>query len=396
MPSFNAFFPGSSCKLSTQYIIQDHMATHYRKLLSAKAAVDTSAPKSLHNSIKFKDQQNKEKLIKAVERYKKEIQQICSTSPPDSSSNFPEQWKRKSANNKNLQLYCTEREFPITNTGQYSHIQKTITQPQSPTLIARDTMRRIEEESYHKGDLVTALIQPHRNLNQLTHRVTMKKKYQDPQKKTYNGDLLDKHAGRFTSTEQPFKPRLLKKATKSFLSKYKYYMAPTKKNTTDESSPKADQNVIAKLKEMYRYSEDKNLRFESTSQEADPGTENHNALGIRHSQRLAQDEDLKYLHFLQELTDDILIRGCGSSRAIEHVFQEHLQRKRHDIDEAKKKRICQELKDELETSNKLEFSISYDGTQYSTDTVLPRGNLARLPSSHKTDKDNYLYYADTK
>ncbi|XP_067421506.1 spermatogenesis-associated protein 7 homolog [Emydura macquarii macquarii] len=46
------FSPGSSCKLSTQYIIQDHMATHYRKLLSSKAAVDSSVPKSLHTSIK--------------------------------------------------------------------------------------------------------------------------------------------------------------------------------------------------------------------------------------------------------------------------------------------------------------------------------------------------------
>ncbi|XP_078239077.1 uncharacterized protein LOC110087181 isoform X2 [Pogona vitticeps] len=47
------FSPGSSCKLSSQYIIQDHMAMHYRKLLSAKAAVDSSAPKSLNMSIKY-------------------------------------------------------------------------------------------------------------------------------------------------------------------------------------------------------------------------------------------------------------------------------------------------------------------------------------------------------
>ncbi|XP_018117913.1 spermatogenesis-associated protein 7 homolog [Xenopus laevis] len=48
------FYTGSSCKLSTQCLIQDHMAMHYRKLLTAKAAVDTSTPKSLYNSIKCK------------------------------------------------------------------------------------------------------------------------------------------------------------------------------------------------------------------------------------------------------------------------------------------------------------------------------------------------------
>lgn len=31
-----AFSPGLSCKLSNQYIIQDHMAAHYKKLMSAK------------------------------------------------------------------------------------------------------------------------------------------------------------------------------------------------------------------------------------------------------------------------------------------------------------------------------------------------------------------------
>lgn len=31
-----AFSPGPSCKLSNQYLIQDHMAAHYKKLMSAK------------------------------------------------------------------------------------------------------------------------------------------------------------------------------------------------------------------------------------------------------------------------------------------------------------------------------------------------------------------------
>lgn len=34
--SFAVFSPGSSCKFSNQYIIQDHMTAHYKKLMSAK------------------------------------------------------------------------------------------------------------------------------------------------------------------------------------------------------------------------------------------------------------------------------------------------------------------------------------------------------------------------
>ncbi|KAJ1157550.1 hypothetical protein NDU88_010257, partial [Pleurodeles waltl] len=73
-------YPGSSCKLSTQYLIQDHMAAHYRKLLTSKAAVDSSAPSTLRTSIKYKDQKKKEQLIAAVEQFKKEIQRIRSAS----------------------------------------------------------------------------------------------------------------------------------------------------------------------------------------------------------------------------------------------------------------------------------------------------------------------------
>ncbi|OPJ72282.1 hypothetical protein AV530_018738 [Patagioenas fasciata monilis] len=32
------FSPGPSCKLSNQYLIQDHMAAHYKNLMSAKGA----------------------------------------------------------------------------------------------------------------------------------------------------------------------------------------------------------------------------------------------------------------------------------------------------------------------------------------------------------------------
>ncbi|XP_048457284.1 spermatogenesis-associated protein 7-like [Rhincodon typus] len=46
------FCLGSSCKLSTQFIIQDHLAMHYKSLQSAKATVDSSMPKSMSTSIK--------------------------------------------------------------------------------------------------------------------------------------------------------------------------------------------------------------------------------------------------------------------------------------------------------------------------------------------------------
>ncbi|XP_044865797.1 spermatogenesis-associated protein 7-like isoform X3 [Mauremys mutica] len=186
------FSPGSSSKLSTQYIIQDHMATHYRKLLSSKAAVDSSVPKSLHTSIKYRDQQKKERLIKAVEKYKKELVRIVS-SP---------------------KFNCRS-----VSMGQQKEHELWFMKPQTP------------------------------------------------------------HSLR--------------------------------------------------------------------------------------SQFKEKEEELKYLQFLQEVTNDILIRSCYCKEAIEDIFQMHIRSRRHDLDEVKMRRLFQDLKDELNCTYQLDPSISYTGIQHS-------------------------------
>ncbi|XP_031758879.1 spermatogenesis-associated protein 7 homolog isoform X2 [Xenopus tropicalis] len=358
------FYTGSSCKLSTQYLIQDHMAAHYKKLLTTKAAVDTSTPKSLYNSIKFKDQQKKEKLLEAVDLYKKEQQRICSPAHHQSKSHFLEQWK-----------------VLFSKPGEEIHEQRRATQARSPVLIGRDTMRTMEGEGYIQGDAVTAAIQPWRSQTRHRNETPKQKAYKDPEKKAYSGDILDKHATRFTSTKQWFKPRLLKKTAQSFLSNSKHYTSPRKSNAAPQ--PRGDQHGAEPLIESHRSLESKDLQLETTSQEQSLGTENGNLPGARRSQHLEQEEEIKYLRFLQDVTNDILIRGCGSERTIENVFQEHLQRKEHDIDEENKKHLMEELKAELQGSPKLDFSISNDGTQYRSEALPLRGILlARLLSSH--------------
>ncbi|TMS21455.1 Spermatogenesis-associated protein 7 [Larimichthys crocea] len=55
------FCPPSSSKL-TQSIIKDHMVSHYKKVYSAKAAIDASVPKSLIHSVKYNDRIKQERL----------------------------------------------------------------------------------------------------------------------------------------------------------------------------------------------------------------------------------------------------------------------------------------------------------------------------------------------
>lgn len=72
------------------------------------------------------------------------------------------------------------------------------------------------------------------------------KLYQIPQKKkATSGDLLDTHADWFVEIKQPFTPKLLKTASKSFLSKYRYYNHPCRKKSLSPhtQSHKRSKNV---------------------------------------------------------------------------------------------------------------------------------------------------------
>lgn len=65
---------------------------------------------------------------------------------------------------------------------------------------------------------------------------TCYKSFQDPARKTYNGDLLEKHSQHFTQ-DKPFTPKTLKSDSNSYLSSYRYYRAPRR---TRDRTPSKD------------------------------------------------------------------------------------------------------------------------------------------------------------
>ncbi|XP_069464668.1 spermatogenesis-associated protein 7-like [Ambystoma mexicanum] len=388
------FHPGSSCKLSTQYIIQDHMATHYRRVLTAKAAVDSSAPNSLQTSIKYKDQKKKEQLIAAVGNYKKEILRIRSTSPLYSRSVSPKSPRWPSNEQDSLILSETARDVLSTQEEEHMPIQKRSSRNTSPVAIARDTVQSIVRRSVSPSERsrrsMTVVPSTARSTRSLLHMNSLrtKKPFQDPQTKTYSGDLIDKHSNWFSAVKKPFSPRTLKKSAKPWLSKYKYYSSPKKGSSNDHLSSRNAEEYHYSPTETYRSLQEMYLKTYEDENYLKPMKQEEDGLQPKRnyshrSQLLEKEEELKYLQFLLEVTEDIVTRGYCSSKVMNDVFREQLKSRRRDLDEVKMKKYFRELTDQFTNHSELDFSISYNGYQHNDSDIQP--SFLRYPEDSSSN-----------
>ncbi|XP_017940463.1 spermatogenesis-associated protein 7 homolog [Manacus vitellinus] len=371
------FSPGPSCKLSSQYIIQDHMAAHFKKLMSAKAAVDSSAPKSLHTSVKYKDQQKRDRLIQTLEKYKRDLVRSLPATPFNSRSVSPSQQKMRRSPLENGHPYLTsgwnnssrtKREQPPSVSFQKFTSRTLMPAPAARRSIPNGAPCALSQTPVHNSstDRSSASLLL-RSRTHLGSRNT-KKAFQNSVHKTYSGDLLDRHSAYFTEKKQCFSPRILKTSHQSFLMKYRYYNPPSRKRSSSPSRPPFKSSDISneKKSELHRFLEDSHVRPHSVHFSQQP-VENCE-LWIQNSEMPLfpglqfEEKEEEYLRFLQDLTNDILIRSCYHREALEDVFQMHIKSKRHNLDEVKMTRIVQGLKKELNITNRPHLYISCEGT----------------------------------
>ncbi|KAK7910538.1 hypothetical protein WMY93_015222 [Mugilogobius chulae] len=194
------FCPRSSSKL-TQSIVKDHMISHYRKVYSAKAAIDTSVPKSLLYSVKYNDQLKQGGTKNSVR--------------PQSARSLSQR-SRASFSPAQSRLSLQSDHSPYTS----SRISTTSTLRPSTSFHPKSTV-------YPSYRPTSSSDRPHRSLSTFSLHAggDHYKSFQDPIQKTYSGDLLEKHAGRFTE-EKPFTPKTLRSDKSSYLSKCRFYRAP--------------------------------------------------------------------------------------------------------------------------------------------------------------------------
>uniref|UniRef100_A0A3B3C5H0 Spermatogenesis associated 7 n=1 Tax=Oryzias melastigma TaxID=30732 RepID=A0A3B3C5H0_ORYME len=364
----SSFHHPSSSKLA-QSIIKDHMVSHYKKIYSAKAAVDTSVPKSLLQSVKYKDQIRREQQRKEGR--------------PQSAYSIPRHSRASSCSSTHSKL-----------SAQYDD---------SAYLCSRSSF----------------LSSPRRAASETKYRSP-----DDPVQKTYSGDLLQKHSQRFTQ-EKPFTPKTLKSERSSYLSKYRFYRAPQRKHIQDQSPLKLKQETHNESTKNMEYSEElddpsqeystehewtedeaNDTRLSGTAKSRDRLFESLSRASPEVSkssdfcQSSAEEEELMYLEFISGVTKDILSRGHISNRVIERVMKRHIEMNLHKLDEGKMHHLLEVLRRELEDPSNT-FPSSKEAEIKGNDLLDGIFSHLDFEGKHRTakeedDKDSFPYVSLTK
>ncbi|KAI4905459.1 hypothetical protein NFI96_028092, partial [Prochilodus magdalenae] len=336
---FAALCHGSTGSLTNQHIIKDHMISHYKKIYSAKDI----------------DQKRREQLKKDLSERSQSLRSLSqrsmrmNTMTPCSSKNIRPTVRGEESTH--FALGGSSMSSPRFNTS--FHCKQVVYAPQMTA--SSQNCRSTSELSYRSPNS-----QWHHFTSSCTASASQKKfkSFQDPTQKTYSGDILLKHAHCFTQ-EKPFTPRTLKSDSKSTLAAYRYYTPSNRKRTEEKTSSKSNrQDIYHRSTYSKRESsvgqdspQPYNLEHEWSDEEADEFG-HYSTNKFRDSDVLfssSREEELMYLEFITDVTNEIIERGIYSDRVLERVFERHIDMNRHRLDEVKMRHLLDVLRNDLQS-----------------------------------------------
>uniref|UniRef100_S4RPM1 Spermatogenesis associated 7 n=1 Tax=Petromyzon marinus TaxID=7757 RepID=S4RPM1_PETMA len=371
-----AFCPGSSSRLASQMMIEDQMTSHYNRISSAKAAVDSSLPKSLLTSVKYRDQQRRAWLRKEVRHAEQDLRSNTSLSrsgsrPASASTTSPSRaWVGERPSESTAFYPPRYTSAPLPRSGD------ALALPQAMKLLfcklLNNSSERPSEDAAQGNRAASAPERPHRDARG---------------RALAGGDVLEKHAESFTTAERPFTPRVLRSdASAALLARTRHYAPPRRRarqppagKTFVERDAQTDPDRVAQNMEMKYQSKDHRCKKNQHHSYTRLAKEELCTPGCHQSQRLVwngeepfsiqcllerryaelaplwmpgtqvdhREEELKYLQFIGQVTDDILAMGLFSNSVLVRVFERHVEKNRHRLEETKMRHMLEVLKSDL-------------------------------------------------
>ncbi|XP_025868299.1 spermatogenesis-associated protein 7 isoform X3 [Vulpes vulpes] len=390
----NAFCTdSSSLRLSTLHLVKNHMAVHYNKILSAKAAVDCSVPLSISASIKYlfspsdADQQRREKLKKELARCERELKlnktAMQANSKNNSKSLFNTLQKPSGEPQDEDVLIREVNGFPSFTRSPVTSSEKLhLNIPKSDKVLTNGTEKNSSPCVFNMDYTTSG---PRRPCSGTSHGRGPKSTFPNTHRfqlvisKAPSGDLLDKHSELFSNRHLPFTPRTLKTEAKSFLSHYRYYTpARRKKDFTDQRMEAETQTELSSFKSDFETVDTKNFTDSEENRKQASNCLTYDTKGKINPLPLQghdlpwdeikdgtlqcsspSEEELLYLSFIEDVTDEILKLGLFSNRFLERLFERHIKENKHHLEEGKMRHLLHILKVDLGCTSR-ENSVKLD------------------------------------
>ncbi|XP_033734172.1 spermatogenesis-associated protein 7-like [Pecten maximus] len=485
----------TSAKLTTQYLVMDHMNNHYSKIVNAKSAIDNRPPKVLSSSQKARDRKTREYVKKTGIRpsssmnvrptsrniYYDDMEgmddhaELNDFNPEDDDDRLVlDIMKTTLKSNRQDRVESTEATYGGSHSydghsgqgqGNNYHSQGHSYQQPDPQgyLYQAYSHQQTNRSGYPKRPASARSVRSAASgvsRSALAQGATHNRKVED-------GDILATRKHVFTEPAKPFTPRTLKSTRTSKLSQTKFYTAPPQKrkdqpqdknNETQLEEPvekprpkprraKSPMNrtetPLTETSLMYetlqsrdfsKFNKDKmvptldismdkdhlnwikeqaskaEVRAKSstlksnmdrikekdmmdTTDMGETGDLTTGSLGrttrtfgtrtMGRSARLNdQEEELQYVEFTKEVTNDVLNRGVFTNRVLKQVFNTHIEKRRGQLDEYKMRGILDEIRRDLDIPNEPDSDLS-------SYTESPNTS-SRLKSTGYTGKTNRL------
>ncbi|KAG8514346.1 Spermatogenesis-associated protein 7, partial [Galemys pyrenaicus] len=344
----------SNGKLSTLHLVKNHMAIHYNKILSAKDA----------------DQQRREKLKKELARCERELKltkTAVQTSSKNNSKSLFNTFQKPSGEPQEEDVFIEEVNgfSSFTRSPVTSSERLPISLPKPDKVFTNGTEKN---SSSFLSSMDCTISGPRKPCSGSMCGRAPRSTFPNAHRfelvisKTPSGDLLDKHSELFSNRHLPFTPRTLKTEAKSFLSQYRYYTpAKRKKDFTDQRVEAETQTELSSFNtvEIKNFTDSEVninqvsscMNYDKEKMTASP-LQGHDLPWSEDKDEALQnssssDEELLYLSFIEDITDEILKFGLFSNRFLEQLFERHIKQNKHHLEEGKMRHLLHILKLDL-------------------------------------------------
>ncbi|CAF2740344.1 unnamed protein product [Rotaria sp. Silwood2] len=362
--------------LVKQNIVSDHMRNHYRRLHSARSAVDSKPPKAMILGQKCRD------------RARKEMAQMAYTQNIlGQFSNENQQETSRTRASQSARSRRIVQSQPTTSRARSRSIESSRMMTRSLTM--NSSMQNINQNNPNQSDIANKLFGNGVISQALTAMAALGKMTSTARNKS-SADVLDKHPDSFSQPNPiEHQPRLVKRDGSSFLRDNRAYYNPprkTKSQTTkqqlntqeiifDENKQKEDEQLA--LREQLNKSLELRQNVEKKIKKAKATAMTNPAIrkqsdAVLKGFGLTEHERLQYVRFMQEITDAIIRNNLTTESAIEKLFEIHIDRNRGKLNENRLRDLLEALKDDLgvQTSRKIDtYSSVNKATNYDNEPL---------------------------